>query len=110
MAEKSKYPVQFKINDGEPTEIAYLSECTCNELQKIAKLQLMDDQIKNYIITIIDDVGIEFKSDDDELEDAFDNVNEYESDDDDLDILDEYEPLMLNIELKPKNNNGLFMC
>ena len=99
MAQKSKYPIQFKINDNEPTETVYLKECTCEELIKIAKSKLSNEQLTNYTFTIQDNEDIAFGSDDDELELAFNDVNGSDIETDDENI----QALSLNILLKPKD-------
>ena len=67
------WPVQFKI-DGDPLgDICHLSDCTCEELLKQAKSQLIqyDHKLRGYDIKIKDDDEVEYGSDDDDLEEAF---------------------------------------
>ena len=74
----TEYPVKFKIYGDELGDICHLKECTCDELLQQAKLQLEQNeyQLKNTQITIQDDQEIKFESDDEGLEDAFQDLDD----------------------------------
>lgn len=75
----TEYPVQFVINDGQPTDTIYLSECTCKELIDAANKELKSKQLTCDTFIIKDNDGIEYHSDDEELDDAFASRDDDES-------------------------------